>query len=326
LSPPEEPDSDLDSELGSEVGSTATSSKPALEKHYRGRFAPSPTGPLHFGSLVAAVGSYLQSRSQNGRWFLRFDDLDLPRNQAGATDAILRSLHSYGFEWDGEVYYQQNNIDHYQAALDTLLDHDMCYRCVCSRKTVQQAMQQQQREVYPGSCRNLRLQDAKAAIRICAPAEAIQFLDTVQGNFSQQLAQDVGDFIIRRADQIFAYQLAVVVDDHIQAISEVVRGADLLDNTPRQIYLQRCLKYKTPDYVHLPIAVNHAGQKLSKQTDASAISDNNISATLYQALKFLGQNPPESLQFEFHRAVWQWAITNWKIVQVQMSSSVTSSA
>ena len=283
---------------------------------YRGRFAPTPTGSLHFGSLVAAVGSYLQARHHEGYWQLRFDDLDQARNRPGASESILRSLQDYGFEWDGEVYYQLQHIEDYQFALDALLERGLSYRCQCSRKSLQRAMLEQNLRVYPGHCRHLQLEDPNTAIRMKVAAKQINFCDGLQGDFGQQLDTDVGDFIIRRSDRIIAYQLAIVVDDHTQKISEVVRGADLLDNTPRQIYLQQCLGYDTPTYVHLPLAFNNSGQKLSKQTHAKPIETTNISATLYKALTFLGQEPPAELQFEKPPEIWRWAIAHWKIENI----------
>jgi len=290
---------------------------------YRGRFAPSPTGPLHFGSLITAVGSYLQARHQQGHWQLRFDDLDHFRNQSGARDAILRSLQDYGFEWDGEVYFQLKHIEDYQFALDSLIQRDQCYRCKCTRKAVQKVMQQKNLRVYPGLCRNLQLKDSHASIRLKVAAQQINFCDRIQGSFSQQLDTDIGDFVIKRTDDVFAYQLAIVVDDHTQKITEVVRGADLLDNTPRQIYLQQCLGYHTPAYVHLPLALNQGGQKLSKQTHAQAIDTAAVSVTLHRALTFLGQKPPPDLQFENAATIWQWAISQWKLENIPRPQSKT---
>jgi len=288
---------------------------------YRGRFAPSPTGLLHVGSLIAAVGSYLQARHQQGYWQLRFDDLDNTRNQPGACDAILRSLQDYGFEWDGEVYFQHQHIEDYQYALDSLFERGQCYRCKCTRKAVQQMIREKNLCVYPGLCRNLQLEDTHTSIRLNVAAQQIDFCDRIQGNFSQQLDTDVGDFVIKRTDQIFAYQLAIVVDDHTQNITEVVRGADLLDNTPRQIYLQQCLGYNTPAYVHLPIALNNSGQKLSKQTHAHPIDSSEVSVTLHRALTFLGQKPPSELQFENTATIWQWAIPHWKLGNIPPSQA-----
>lgn len=281
---------------------------------YRGRFAPSPTGPLHFGSLVAALGSYLQARHQDGEWLVRIEDLDPPREVPGASHAILTTLERYGFEWDGELWYQSQRHAVYLDILDELARSGLSYRCGCSRK---QVMEQQQRlglpaGVYPGTCRSRQASPHdQHAIRLNTEAQRVSFVDGIQGPIEQDVEHEVGDFVLRRADGFFAYQLAVVVDDAAQGITEIVRGSDLLDSTARQIVLQRQLGYPTPDYHHLPVAVNELGQKLSKQTYAPALSADNPLPALWRALEFLGQRPlPELLEGDL-ASFWRWAIGNW---------------
>lgn len=290
---------------------------------YRGRFAPSPTGPLHFGSLVAAVGSYLQAKCQHGTWLLRFEDLDLPRNQDGAVDSILRCLEAHGLYWDETPLYQSQRLSLYQDALQQLEQQGQLFYCTCSRKQLQQT--QIHTGIYPGSCRQ-RKQPPVArqyAIRIQVPDQTIHFVDAIMGEQSQQLAREVGDFVLYRADRIIAYQLAVVVDDHAQGISEVVRGADLLDNTARQIYLQRQLHYAQPNYCHLPVVNNARGEKLSKQTGASAVDNRAALANLGRVMVFLGQVDnlasiePCATLAEF----WQWAQSIWRLQTIPREGS-----
>ncbi len=278
---------------------------------YQGRFAPSPTGALHFGSLVAAVGSYLDAKHQQGQWLVRIEDLDTPRNVAGAADAILRTLENYGLYWDETVVYQSQRIHLYEVALEQLKKQQVCYPCVCSRKTI---AAQQGEGVYSGRCRNGILSPTRqpAAWRLHIDDSIIRFTDRLQGDISQHLATKVGDFVIKRADGVFAYQLAVVVDDAAQGINHVVRGADLLDSTPRQIFLQHQLGLPTPCYLHLPLVVNAQGEKLSKQTLAQAISQQHPVATLYDALCFLQQHPPIELQHSDLTTLWDWAIAHWQ--------------
>ncbi|MDE1982236.1 MAG: tRNA glutamyl-Q(34) synthetase GluQRS [Betaproteobacteria bacterium] len=253
----------------------------------RGRFAPSPTGPLHFGSLLAALGSYLCAKNRGGQWLLRMEDLDTPRNVPGAEASILACLEGFGLTWDGPVTRQSERTPLYQAALDQLLAAGLAYPCGCSR--------QEAAGVYPGTCRN-GLPPGKTARAFRFKVNALQtcFNDELYGRLCQDLAQHVGDFVIRRADGPFAYQLAVVVDDAAQGITEVVRGADLLDSTPRQVALQQALGLPTPRYLHLPLARTPGGEKLSKQTGAAAVTPD--APTLRAALRFLGQpEAPASL-------------------------------
>jgi len=290
---------------------------------YRGRFAPSPTGPLHFGSLVAAVGSCLQAKSANGQWLVRIEDLDTPRCVHGAAESILHSLEWLGFEWDEPVLYQSSRTDAYEAALQQLRSAHVCYACSCSRSELQAAvgMQQDGDELrYPGWCREhpRRVQDTYAW-RFKVPNQPIEFHDQVHGPQSLSLMDSIGDFVIKRRDGLFAYQLAVVVDDSAQGITEVVRGADLLSNTPRQIVLQRALQIPTPNYVHLPLVMDEHGKKLSKSAAALELSGNSPSLLLWQALRFLAQNPPIELQDASLKDLWPWAIAHWQLQRLILS-------
>ncbi len=292
---------------------------------YRGRFAPSPTGPLHFGSLVAAVASYLDAKSNDGIWLLRIEDLDTSRNVHGAKDAILGSLEAFGFAWDEEIIFQSQRSAIYTEALANLGRLDLVYPCGCSRKEIaDSATLGIDGVVYPGTCRH-GLADNKTARswRIKTSGQYIMFEDTVQGEIRQNLAQDIGDFVLKRADGLFAYQLAVVIDDAEQGITHIVRGADLLDSTPRQIYLQNLLDLAMPQYLHVPLATNMQGEKLSKQTLARAIDVEKPSAELWKALAFLGQKPPAELQHENLTDFWQWAIAHWKTDLIPKQRSIS---
>jgi len=281
-----------------------------LEK-YRGRFAPSPTGLLHFGSLIAATGSYLQAKSLQGDWLVRMEDLDPPREMPGAADAILRSLEAFGFEWDESVVYQSRRSDYYEAALTELARLGLSYPCGCSRRELRE------HAVYPGICRNgLPTGKAPRATRLHLQGGPIVFEDGLRGLVAQNIVDEVGDFVIKRADDFYAYQLAVVVDDADQRITEVVRGSDLLAVTTRQIYLQQVLGLPTPNYAHLPIAVNARGEKLSKQTFAKPLQDNRPAGQFWQALVFLGQQPPANLRRASLKEIWQWALANWQLSAV----------
>ena len=292
---------------------------------YVGRFAPSPTGPLHFGSLVAAMGSYLQAKSCNGQWLVRMEDIDPLREVPGAADLILRTLESYGFKWDGKVLFQSTRVEAYQAALDDLRKRSIAYPCVCSRK--QQAEVRESMNLpsgfYPGTCRSRMNCEVveQQSVRMLVDEREISFIDKLQGRQQQNLRQDVGDFVLFRADGQFAYQLAVVVDDAAQGITEVVRGSDLLDSTPRQVYLQQVLGVVTPDYLHLPVVVNDAGEKLSKQTYAKPLPLDQPLVALWHASDFLGQKPPADLADAGLSEFWQWAMSNWQLDKVPPSIS-----
>ena len=286
---------------------------PTPASPYRGRFAPSPTGPLHFGSLVAALGSYLRARAGGGQWLLRMDDIDTPRNVPGAADGILRDLEGLGFEWDGPVVFQSECLPAYTAALEQLLDQGLAYPCACSRAEVRAASTAAglPAGVYPGTCRAGTGGRAGRAIRLRTDETPIRFTDGLLGPREQSLEREVGDFVIHRADGLFAYQLAVVVDDAAAGITEVVRGSDLLDSTPRQIHLYRQLGLPAPAWFHLPIAVTAAGDKLSKQTGAAPIGGPEAPRALWQALDFLGQAPPTELLGAPGPELLAWGRANW---------------
>jgi glutamyl-Q tRNA(Asp) synthetase len=270
---------------------------------YVGRFAPSPTGPLHFGSLAAALASWLDARAARGRWLVRIEDLDTPRVQPGAADDILRTLERLGLGWDGPVLFQSRRSEAYRHALVRLEKHT--YWCGCTRREIADSslgLAADGAQIYPGTCRGgLAAGKEARALRLRTTGEEIVFEDRVQGPQGQILEQETGDFVLRRADGQFAYQLAVVVDDAEQGVTDVVRGADLLDSTARQIYLQRLLGYAQPRYLHVPAAVNQAGEKLSKQTGAQPIGESDLP----RALAFLGQPATGDLA----QAIRNWSAT-----------------
>lgn len=283
------------------------------QPEYRGRFAPSPTGPLHFGSLTAAIGSYLEARHSNGSWLVRMEDLDTPRSMPGAADDILRTLEIFGLYSDDAVLYQSRRTAAYEDALRELQRIDASYPCACTRKEIaDSALHGIDGQIYPGTCRHGLPQGREGrAWRVRTDNQAIAFDDALQGRIVQQLESEIGDFVVKRADGLFAYQLAVVVDDAFQHITHVVRGADLLASTSRQIHLQHLLGLPTPHYMHLPIAVNEAGEKLSKQTLAAPVDNRNPAATLWRALGFLQQQPPQELQRENPETILEWAVQHW---------------
>jgi glutamyl-Q tRNA(Asp) synthetase len=260
-------------------------------RDYVGRFAPSPTGPLHFGSLVAALASYMEARAARGKWLLRMEDLDGPREQPGAADQILRALERLGFEWDGPVLRQSARQERYRAVLEDLARRGFTYPCGCSRKELEDSVLAiDGARVYPGTCRHGLVPGRQArAVRLRTHAAPIAFADRIQGEIEQRVEREVGDFVVQRADGTVAYQLAVVVDDFDQGVTDVVRGADLLDSTARQIHLQRILGAPQPRYAHVPVAVNAAGEKLSKQTGAAPLDLADPRRELARARRFLGQ-------------------------------------
>lgn len=280
---------------------------------YIGRFAPSPTGPLHLGSLVAAVGSYLDALGAGGRWLLRMEDLDPPREMPGAADGILRSLERLGFRWDGTVLHQSTRLAAYMEAAQRLMAAGDAFPCACTRSEVaDSAVHGLEGPIYLGTCRaGLPPGREGRALRLRVPDETLCFDDGLQGRVCQDLARDIGDFIVRRADGCYAYQLAVVVDDAWQGITHVVRGADLLLSTPRQILLQRRLGLATPAYRHLPVLVDAAGEKLSKQTQAAPVDSLPGAEALWRALYLLRQKPPEALRSASIRQIWEWATGHW---------------
>jgi glutamyl-Q tRNA(Asp) synthetase len=263
---------------------------------YRGRFAPSPTGPLHFGSLIAALASFLDARAAGGRWLVRIEDVDTARTVPGAADAILRALEAFELHWDEDIVWQSQRTAAYESALESLRAGDGVYRCRCSRKEVADSgVRGLDGAVYPGTCRTLAITAAPGlADRFHVPAARVGFDDRVQRYITQDVARDIGDFILKRRDGLHAYQLAVVVDDAEQRITDVVRGADLLASTPRQMMLQQSLGFATPQYLHVPIAVNERGEKLSKQTRATPLDASDAGRLLNAALEFLGQPRAES--------------------------------
>jgi len=290
----------------------------------RGRFAPSPTGPLHFGSLVAAVGSYLSARAQGGAWLVRMEDLDPPREAQGAADDILRTLEAYGFEWDGGILHQSRRRDAYEAALDALRQQGALYACGCTRKEIaDSSVHGIEGPVYPGTCRaGLAAGRRARALRVRTDQALIEFDDRAQGRQCAQLEREFGDFVVRRADGFYAYQLAVVVDDAEQGITEIVRGADLLTSTPRQIHLQHLLGFPTPSYLHVPAALNAQGEKLSKQTRAEPLAHTDPVPVLWQALAFLGQCPPPEWRSATCADFWAAAVARWSEACIPRQSGI----
>lgn len=279
---------------------------------YVGRFAPSPTGPLHFGSLLAAVASYLDARSNSGRWLLRIEDIDPPRAQAHADTEIVQALEAYGFEWDGEIHYQSRRIEAHRAIIRRLLDAGLAYPCGCSRQDLAACRRGPLGIIYPGRCRS-GCDAPETAIRLRTDDRPVEFADRLQGLQRQRLESESGDFVILRRDGRIAYQLAVVADDFDQGITHVVRGIDLMPSTPRQIFLQQRLGYATPSYAHVPVAENPAGEKLGKSTGAPAIPRDEVRPTLVAALSALGQRPPADLVTTSLDALWDWASRHWSI-------------
>jgi len=293
---------------------------------HHGRFAPTPSGPLHFGSMVAAVGSFLDAKSQGGTWGLRIDDLDPPRVAPGSVDSIFRCLEKFQMTWDGDVVYQSRRMDAYRTALDQLRGRGLVYACACSRKEIgDAAFGGLDGPVYPGTCRDGLPPGREArAWRVRTDDAAIEFVDLLQGRVRQDLEGEIGDFVLFRADRVYAYHLACAVDDDAQGVTHVVRGADLLASTPRQIYLQRSLGLSTPAYLHLPIALNAAGEKLSKQTLARPVEPERAAAILADVLKFLNHSPPDEVCADGVATLWRWALENWRRERLPMSAGLTA--
>lgn len=291
---------------------------------YRGRFAPSPSGALHIGSLLTAVASFLDARSRGGEWLLRMEDIDPPREVAGAADGILRTLERFGLYWDGEVLYQSRRSEAYRDTIEELRKAGLVYPCACSRREIRAGARSGSGEpVYPGTCRAGLPPGRKArALRLRVEDISVGFSDRLQGRMDERLATQVGDFILRRADGLFAYQLAVVVDDAWQGVSDVVRGADLLDSTTRQIFVQQVLGLRTPRYLHLPVVVNRRGEKLSKQTGARAVDRDAPRALLLRVLALLGQSAPAELADASLDEFWRWAADSWKPQQIPATRSI----
>jgi len=280
-----------------------------------GRFAPSPTGDLHFGSLVAAVASFLQARSSGGQWLVRMEDIDPPREIQGSAKSILTELQKFGLHSDRPVLYQSQRSEAYEQAIADLLERGQAYWCGCSRADLPAS------GIYPGTC-SMGLSKGKSprSVRLRVSDQVVRFTDQVQGQVEENLKDLVGDFVIRRADGLAAYQLAVVVDDAFQGITEVVRGADLLDSTTRQIHLQKCLDLPTPVYAHHPVAVGNDGLKLSKRLGSDPITTLSEPEALEMALGFLGQPFPPGLGMN---ELWDWALDNWRLSLVPNLINVT---
>lgn len=278
---------------------------------YRGRFAPSPTGPLHFGSLVTALGGFLQARSQNGEWRLRIDDIDPERDSPDALTLIPRQLEAFCLHWDGPVVYQSRHTTRHREALQALLSKDLAFPCGCTRREAGSG-------IYPGTCRNgLPAGKTVRSVRLRVDSARASFDDALQGRVSGNLGADVGDFVIQRGDGLIAYQLAAAVDDADGGFTEVVRGADLLSSTLRQIYLHDCLGLPSPAYLHLPVAVNAHGEKLSKQTHAPPLDSSRPGQQLVAALDFLDQRPPAEMANCPPPEILDWAVAHWQPVRLR---------
>lgn len=281
------------------------------ESHYIGRFAPSPSGELHFGSLIAALGSYLQARARQGIWRVRIEDIDPPREVPGAADAILRQLEHYGLHWDGELLWQSQRHDAYRERLAWLHEQGLSYYCTCTRARIQSVG-----GVYDGHCRTLNNGPENAAVRLLQCNPVTHFHDLLRGEIhaDKRLARE--DFIIHRRDGLFAYNLAVVVDDHFQGITEIVRGADLIEPTVRQISLYRQFGWTAPDYIHLPLALNDQGNKLSKQNHAPSLPEGDPRPIIINALQFLNQDVTHEWQDYSVDALLKQAAKNWRLESV----------
>lgn len=291
-----------------------------MSKQYIGRFAPSPSGSLHFGSLIAALGSYLQAKSQKGLWQLRIEDIDPPREIQGAAADILQTLQAYGLQWDGEVIYQSQQTPSYEKILAKLKQDGLSYACSCTRKTIKL-----QGGLYLGNCRDKQLTTENNALRINLSKlgkTVSQFYDQLQGHVLLNPLEVNEDFIIKRKDGLYAYNLAVVIDDINQGITEVVRGADLLHTTGKQLCLYHLLKQNPPAYIHLPLAVTAPGQKLSKQNHALAIDKNDPIPTLLKALDFLGHSMPDSTNKSSCKKILQWAVKNWNLDNIPKQTEI----
>ncbi len=279
---------------------------PMKKPAYIGRFAPTPSGYLHFGSLIAALASYLDARAADGQWLLRMEDLDPPREVAGAQAAILETLERYGFEWDGQMVRQSERHDAYAEILQRWFNHGLAYACTCSRKQLEDFQ-----GVYPGFCRNAGHSPDNAAIRIRVPELEYRFEDRVQGTFKMHLGRESGDFVIRRRDGLYAYQLAVVIDDAWQGITDIVRGADLLDSTPRQLYLQELLGLPQPRYLHVPLITQPDGHKLGKSYRSPPLPADQATPLLLRALRALGQPLDAHMTDGTAQEVLAWGIRHW---------------
>ena len=284
----------------------------------RGRFAPTPSGPLHLGSLLTALASWLSARTAGGVWLLRIDDLDTLRCPPGAADTILRQLEAHGLHWDETPRRQSQHLPEYAEALRQLQDRGMLYRCTCTRATLAaESLPGPDDLVYSGRCRaQAGADDGRSALRFQIPEQTLTLNDGVQGLLSRHSAGEIGDFVLRRADGLIAYQLACVVDDRAQAVTDVVRGADLIGSSFRQCALQRALQWTTPLYSHLPVLVEPDGRKLSKQNGATALDSSRAASNLMCCLRLLGQLPPTGLDGVAVNEALAWASKHWHLAAV----------
>ena len=279
-----------------------------------GRYAPTPSGPLHFGSLVSALASYCQAKSQQGLWLMRIEDVDTPRVVDGSTGQILNQLEALGFEWDGEIIYQSDQFERYEATLRQLLEQGNAYFCQCSRRILRQAKARSGPLglIYPGTCRSKQLDSFNHSIRInTESSEITHYKDLLFGQVKINIPEQIGDFVIHRADNIYAYHLAVVMDDELQGINQVVRGADLLEATCVHLYLQQLLGFKPPEYLHIPLVRNNNGDKLSKQTGATALDTSQATSLLLDAMHFLGQSIEQGLDQGTASEIVAQAVKSW---------------
>lgn len=290
---------------------------------YIGRFAPSPTGPLHLGSLVAAVASFLHVRQAGGRWLVRIEDIDPPREVAGAADSILRTLEAFELEWDGPILYQSTRLAAYADAAARLSAAGLAFRCDCSRSAIR-AGHNAQSTRYPGTCRGKSLPAFDTALRALVEPGLIRFTDGLQGDVTVDLAAMTGDYVIVRRDGLPAYHLAVVLDDAQQGVTTIVRGVDLLDSTPVHLHLQRLLGLPTPAYYHVPVVVDRHGQKLAKQMGAAAVAATPEAAAT--ALDLLGAAVPADLRGARPSELWRWAAANWQLETLRARRSLAAPA
>lgn len=284
-----------------------------------GRFAPSPTGALHFGSIVTALASFCLARQAGGEWLVRMDDLDQPRVVTGSSDIILRQLELCGLFWDRQVLYQSSRLERYREIIAQLQHARLIYPCGCSRKEILASAPHfgEEGPVYPGTCRHTSCVHPAPAWRLKCRSEVISFHDRIQGDYQQQLAKQVGDFVLQRGDGVFSYQLAVVIDDHDSAVTQIVRGRDLLSSTPRQLFLQQLLGFTRPEYAHLPLALTNHGEKISKRHhQLNSLDLRSCASLLYRALLFLGQQPPAALADENAQTIVEWACCHFSLPRI----------
>ncbi len=296
---------------------------------YRGRFAPSPSGPLHFGSLTSALASYLDAKANNGEWLVRIEDIDPPREVEGSDKLILDSLVAHGMQWDKDILYQSSRSQAYEEALIQLASGALIFYCSCTNKLLKKYREKSSvgesilaNGVYPGICREHSRYQSECSLRLKISNQIFLFHDAVYGLISQDLNTEVGDFILKRRDGLYAYQLAVVIDDIYQGITDIVRGVDLLDSTPRQLYLYQCLNAQAPNYKHLPLALLPDGKKLSKQTGAKALDNAKAAQNIFAALQFLGQAPPDELLSESVENLIKWGVKHWHISKITTQDTV----